>query len=309
MVSRIRFSEFLDKLVLLFAMLVFAWVGVQAIFEVKKLDRISGQARPQLPNSLVNAERREAQKPDISYELWAAPESQSRGEDWVFDVFTPPVIYYDPNSQEFAVTPPQQPTHDPGAALFAMFDLELLEVRPRPYRLQLVGYAGEPGTFVAYFEYAPTGELVLMREGEELSEFGVKLVSFKEETIRILSEESMEVVQDVGVARLLDFSTDQEISLTNRETKMFSDLEARLRDARNGAIYVAKTGNRLEFESGDYVIGDLSATPEQATITKVSKDGSRSFSRTLSLRPTTEIPPRDDSTQSSSNPFAPRPNG
>ena len=153
---RVRVSEFLDKLLLLIAMILFAWVGISAIVEVRKLDTLSSQGRPMLSEMEVNAPWYEAEAPQDRLESWAAPKSQSRGEEWVFDVFTPPVIYYDPISREFAVTPPNLQARDDGLSQWTHFDLELLEVRLRPYRLQLVGYAGEPGSYVAYFELLKT---------------------------------------------------------------------------------------------------------------------------------------------------------
>lgn len=304
---RIKLSEFLDKLVLLCAMLLFAWVGITAIYEVRYLDAISGQGRPLLSEQTVNAPRYEASAPRVAFDEWKPPGSQSRGKEWVFDLFTPPVIYYDPDSQEFAVTPPNMQPEDDGSAQWAVFDLELLEVRLRPYRLQLVGYAGSSGDYVAYFEKTSTGELVLLREGQEEPELGVRLVSFQEQRVQLESEESMPVLQNVGVARLFDLSSDQEVSLTNLETKMFSDLEARVKAVPDGAVYLVKPGSRIELESGEYLIADLSASPQEAIITKVSKDGSRRLTKTLTPISDSALSPKGSRPPASGSPFAIRP--
>ena len=37
---------------------------------------------------------------------WAKPAAQSEGGGWVYEVFTPPVIYYNAAARSFAVTPP-----------------------------------------------------------------------------------------------------------------------------------------------------------------------------------------------------------
>lgn len=305
---RFKLSEFLDKLVLLLSMLLFAWVGIRAIIGVKNLDTLSGSGRPLLSELKVNAPSYEAHGPTAVAESWAPPRSQKRGEDWLFDVFTPPVIYYDPSSREFAVTPPNLQPADTGLEKWSVFDIELLEVRLRPYRLQLVGYAGEPGSYVATFETAGTGQIVLLREGQEHSETGVRLLSFQEQQFEIEKEEDTPVLQNVGVARLQDFSSGQEVSLTNLETKMFSDLEARVRLLRDGAVRLVKMGSRLETESGDYIIEDLSAQPEEAMITKVSKDGTRRISKTLAPKPEPTLKPRSGRQESDpESPFAIRP--
>lgn len=305
---RFRISEFLDKIVLLAAMLLFTWVGVRAIFEVRNLDKIAGQGRPLLSEMKVNAPLFEAEAIEDAEMQWLRAESQSRGEEWVFDVFTPPVIYYDPASREFAVTPPSRKVVDPSEAQWASFDIELIEVKPRPYKLQLVGYAGQDGSYVAYFENTNTGAIVLLREGQEEPELGVRLTSFQEQQVEIPNNEDTPVIQSVGVARLADYASGQEVSLTNLETKMFSDLEAKIRILPTGSIRSVTVGKRLALGTGDYLIEDLSAQPEAAIITKISKDGARRFSRTLSPTPSAEAQPRGDSQeQSPLSPFAIRP--
>lgn len=306
---KVKLSEFLDKLVLLFAMLLFTYVGVTAIQETQFLDSLAGNDRPLLSQMTLNAPQYEAQPPEIDWQIWHPPTSQSRGKEWVFDVFTPPVIYYDPNAQEFAVTPPSQGNASEDELLWARFELELLEVRLRPYRLQLVGYAGEPGNYVAYLEQAATGEIVLMREGQEIADLGIRLLSFTEQQVEIQQEDSMTVLQSVGVARLEDKTNGQEISLTNLETKMFSDLEARVRVMPEGSVHLLKSGSRLELDNSVYIVGDLSAQPEEAIITKVSKDGSRRLSKTLTPVSKPELRPRgSQEADRPVSPFAIRPN-
>lgn len=307
---RLKLSEFLDKLFLLFSMLLFAWVGVRAIFEVRNLDSMAGQGRPLISELKVDAPRYEAMGPSAVSQTWVVPQSQSRGEDWVFDVFTPPVIYYDPSSREFAVTPPSLQPIDNSAAEWAKYEIELLGVRPRLYRLQLVGYAGEPGSYVATFEQTATGAILLVKEGETNPEAQVKLLSFQEEKIRTQREEDeTPVLQDVGVARLHDLTTGQEVSLTNLETKLFSDLEARIRVKADRSIRLVRTGSRLAFPDGDYLIEDLSVDPEAAMIAKLSKDGTRRISKTLSPVSEAEPAPRSsrDATSPQDNPFSIRP--
>ena len=62
---------------------------------------------------------------------WARPAAQSHGRGWLHEVFTPPVIYYNPLARSFAVTPPLNPTEGD-----TPFGLELLQVMLEPYRLQ-----------------------------------------------------------------------------------------------------------------------------------------------------------------------------
>lgn len=305
---RLRLSEFLDKILLLLAMLLFAWVGVNAVIEVRKLDSIAGQGRPLLSELKVNAPLYDAEAPSSPDVTWKSPVQQSRGENWVFDVFTPPVIYYDPQTRELAVTPASAARPDPGANDWAVFNIELLEVRQRPYKLQLVGYAGSEGSYIAYFEASQSGALVYLTEGQEESNLGVRLISFEERRTETRNEDDTPVVQRVGVARLADFEIGKEVTLTNTEQMYFPDLEARVRLQPGGIERFVNIGSSIETQSGDYVIQDLSADPQEAIITKISKDGDRRISRTFTPTATNDPQTRGSSQEKSPpSPFAIRP--
>lgn len=305
---RFKLSEILDKLVLLLAMGLFTWVGVRAIIEVRKLDGIAGQGRALLSELKVNAPLFSAEVPAVSEANWKPAASQSRGDDWVFDVFTPPVIYYDPNSREFAVTPPSLQVVDAVDMKWTAFNIELLEVRQRPYKLQLVGYAGSAGSYLVYFENTATGAIVLLREGQEDAALGVRLTSFQEQKVETSKDGETTVVQNVGVARVADYASGQEVSLTNLETKMFSDLEAKVRVLPEGILRNVQVGSRLDLENGDYLIEDLSAQPQEAIITKISKDGARQFNRTLTPVKQAELQPSGKNpVESPKSPFSIRP--
>ena len=277
---RFSLAEFLDKLILLGAMLIFLLVGVSSIKSVQDLEGISRQDTLMPPEGKVDVQTFVADVDPATLEAWQRPLSQSRGEDWVFDVFTPPVLYYNPASREFTVTPPELVSSnelDP----WKSFEIELIEVRQRPYRLQLVGYAGEEGNYVASFEYAPTGDVLLARAGNRLSEAGVKVVSFEVKQMEVEQEGSMPVFEKVGVARLHDYEIGEDVFLTNLETKMFSDLEAKVRSVDNGDVFVVREGSQVEQEHGFYIIGDLSDNPQEAMVTKVSTDGGKRMSKLL----------------------------
>ncbi|HCR28889.1 MAG TPA: hypothetical protein DIV79_02585 [Opitutae bacterium] len=277
---RFSFSEYLDKLVLLVAMVVFLLMGIYSIRSVKTLDTLSTQSSPMLSESKVDVEVTNAKAPLPETVAWSRPENQSRGEDWVFDAFTPPVLYYNPQSREFAVTRPDlssAPERDPWKA----FEIELVEVRQRPYRLQLVGYAEQNGNYVASFQFLKTKELILAKKGKLLVEAGVKVLSFEVKQMEVKQEGSMPVFEKVGVARLMDYENNQEVYLTNLETKLFSDLEATIRSKESGSTFVVQEGSQVELDDNAYVIGALSNNPQEAMVTKISMDGGKRLSKLL----------------------------
>ncbi len=303
---RFSLSEFLDKFALLVAMLVFLFMGVISIRSVKTLDTLSRQDSPMLSESKVDVETYVVERPQSVSALWEKPQSQSRGEDWIFDVFTPPVLYYNPASREFTVTSPEisiADAKDPWKA----FEIELVEVRQRPYRLQLKGYAGDDGNYVAHFELLDTNETLLAKAGKLLHEAGVKVLSFEVKQMEVKQEGSMPVFENVGVARLLDYESNEEVFLTNLETKIFSDLEAKVRSTEDGQVYVVREGSQVELDNGSYVIGALSHNPQEAMVTKISVDGGRRMSKLLKPLSGDEFINQGEGEPSSFSPFAIRP--
>ncbi|MCH6257040.1 hypothetical protein MLD52_10810 [Puniceicoccaceae bacterium K14] len=278
---KFKLFDFLDKLLLLLAMGIFLFVGFFGIRQARNLTAMSSQSRQMLSDSKVDCEYYEAKLERPELLEWKRPRGQSKGEDWVFDVFTPPVIYYNPVTAEFTVTPPSFEAKTIVEAPKLRFDLELLEVRQRPYRLQLLGYAGDEGDYVAYFEYEPTGDMLLARADELIVEAGVKVLSIGVQRMQVDQEGLTPVYQNVGVARVLDYDSGEEIFLTNMETKIFSDLEAKVRSTVNGETFVVREGGQIEHNNGYYIVGDLSSDPEEAMITRISEEGDRRQSKLL----------------------------
>ena len=92
----------------------------------------------------------------ISTDTWTPPPPQSRGRDWVYDTFTPPEIFYNARSKHFTVKPPAAVAEE--AAVEEAFGVELVSVRPEPFRLQLIGYVGGEGTWRGTFENLVVGK-------------------------------------------------------------------------------------------------------------------------------------------------------
>ena len=283
-----RFAGLLDKFLLLVALAIFLAVG-QSILREPSENIWPRQGVVSGRSSDLQAEEAEALERSAlavaAPPAWKQPTSQSRGKEWVFDLFTPPVIYYDAQAQAFVVTPPTASDakrvveSDDGGPL-----LELVELRRSPYRLQLVGYAGEEGGYLAYLEYGPTGEIILAREGQDVPQAGVRVLAIEVRQELLESEASMPVVEEVGVARLDDYANNREVSLTNRETKVFSEMEAVLRDGRTGERYRGRVGERIAFGAGEaFVIESISPELGQASVTLFDSPEALASPRILKL--------------------------
>jgi hypothetical protein len=82
--------------------------------------------------------------PPVKTETWTAPVAQSRGRDWIYDTFTPRRYFYNARSKQFTVKPPSSLVDEDTQESFG---LDLVAVRPEPFRLQLIGYVGGEGNW------------------------------------------------------------------------------------------------------------------------------------------------------------------
>src|SRR5215207_6246279 len=114
--------------------------------------------------------------PPVKTETWSAPVAQSRGREWIYDAFTPPEIFYNSRSKQFTVKPPSSLLDEEAQEAFG---LELVAVRPEPFRLQLIGYAGGEGNWQGMFENVLTGEVFLGVSGRRVPKLNVTIKNFE----------------------------------------------------------------------------------------------------------------------------------
>jgi hypothetical protein len=147
---------------------------------------------------------------------WMRPVAQSEGAGWVYEVFTPPEIYFNAAARSFAVTPPRYAAE----VTETVFGLELLDVRLAPYRLQLAGYFGAPGDYLAAFVSDEVPQTLLARAGRRFEELGLTLKQFDVGKVRVEAD-GIGPVQDVAARAVLwDEQAQAEVILDSRQTKL-----------------------------------------------------------------------------------------
>lgn len=154
--------------------------------------------------------------PGATVAVWPKAPSQSQGSGWLYEVFTPPVIYYNSLARSFAVSPPSTLT-EPGVVVFG---LELLAVKLEPYRLQLMGYFGAPGDYLAAFVSPQSPETLLARAGHRFDRLGLTLKSFDVRKVTVESREPGPVYDVAALAVLQDEQSGNEIVLDSRSRKL-----------------------------------------------------------------------------------------
>ncbi len=269
-----------DRILLAIMLAGFLWMGFRAYQRFSLIDTISaGDSTPGVPPKPYHPNP--ATPLRIETQTWEAAPPQSGGKEWVYDVFTPPVIYYNPVTLQFTVSPPE--FKRPVELTEDSFALELLEVRPQPFRLQLVGYVGCEGDHLVTFECVSTGESLVGRPGKRFDTVGVTLRTFelRKESIP-MGGGAAPVFDTVAVAVVYDEETGEDWVLTDKTKAMLPGPEAVFRISGSPIIeYLLKEGAEIVNGRQTYTIDALILSPSQATITLSDPDLPEPVTRTV----------------------------
>jgi len=234
-----------DKLLLALAAAVLALSGVWMWQQQADVRRVRAQAVvAQLAGASYEVANLHA--PDLTAATWPKAPSQSHGRGWLYEVFTPPVIYYNTLAKSFTVTAPGMPGESG-----ADFGLELVGVKREPYRLQLVGYVGSPGDYRAAFVSSAQPETLLVREGRRFADLGLTLKSFDVKKVLVEHGDAWPVYDIAALAVLLDDRTGADVVLDSRARK-FTDTPLAVLQSAGG------DGKPREFHEGDTFSDDTS---------------------------------------------------
>jgi len=226
--------------------------------------------------------------PHVSTSTWSPPPSQSSGPEWVYDLFTPPEIYYDTNTKKFSVTPPVAIVVD-NTIKAPPFGAELIQIKPDVFRLQLVGYIGGEGDYRGTFENTVTGDTVIGRAGKTFPDLGLTIKSFTVKRNKIESKESMATYETEATAVVVDTKTGDEVTLSNKQRRVKGEPFAVLKvDGLNEPVQ-RRAGETFQAGSATYTVVTVTLEPPSAEVRKESPDLKQPETKTLT--PFTPAPP------------------
>ncbi len=219
--------------------------------------------------------------PAVKTDLWNQPAAQARGRDWVYDAFTPPEIFYNARAKHFTVKPPLGASDETPEEPFG---LELVSVRPEPFRLQLIGYAGGDGDWRGTFQNLASGEVFLATAGRRVPALALRIKSLDVRAVDIVLPKSMTTRQRVATAVIYDERTKREITLTHRERQFTGGLTALV--AAPGEMATREVREREVFKLGpaSYRIEKISLAPPGIDVTKEAPTLAQPDRRTLTQR-------------------------
>ncbi len=218
--------------------------------------------------------------PVVKTETWPAPPAQRRGREWVYDVFTPPEIFYDERTKQFSITPPVlEPPKTEVAP--APFGFELVGVKRALFRLQLVGYVGGEGSYRGLFENALTTETFLATGARSLPALNLTIEEFEVRRQPVSLPESTTIARPVATAIVRDERTGEKITLTSAE-RFYADAPVATVTLGGGAPREVHEGDRIDGEGAVFRVDKIQLAPAAVDVTKVTSD-QLSEQRTLTV--------------------------
>jgi hypothetical protein len=219
--------------------------------------------------------------PGVKSENWSAPAQQSRGREWVYDTFTPPEIFYSGRTRQFTVRPPSSLVDEDVAEAFGV---ELVAVRPEPFRLQLTGYVGGEGDWRGVFQNVLTGEVFLAGAGRRVPSLALSVRSLDVRLQPVSLADSMTTRQRVASAVVRDEKSGRDITLTHRERVFTGTVFAFVAQPGQSAAREVRTGDAFQIGDATYRVGRIETTPASVELTKESPNLTQPDRRVLTPR-------------------------
>jgi hypothetical protein len=235
------------------------WAFLQQIGQTNFVPPTSG--RDYEPSSL-------SIEPPVSQQ-WAPAPSQSAGENWRFEVFTPPKIYYNEETKQFTVIPPvyKEDTGTPKEpeVVKPEFGVKLAKVEQPLFRLQLVGAVDFGPNARGTFENQVTGDIIVATKGRRLDALNLEITDFVALRRRTAVQGGSDVVEDIIYAVVKDTQTGVETRLTAGTRLPDGVLRATL-TTTEGAERVVKAGDTISEGDATFEILEINLEPPSVKV-------------------------------------------
>ena len=224
-------------------------------------------------NISVSAEPAATEQAELAE--WTGPAIERNGAGWGFDLFTPPVIFYDRASGRFSVTPPEVAAALAAKAAGSPFGISLITVERQSFPLQLVGYAGKAGDFMGIFQNEVTGEGIVAREGHRFEDLRLVIRSLEVRREDVIVPDSMPLRETVAVAEVWDDSANRLVRLSSSGWQWTDAPIAQVRLDSTGEERRVRLGDRIEMNGASFDVRSVAALPPRVVVGKHHDDGTR----------------------------------
>ena len=140
---------------------------------------------------------------------WPEPPRQSWDAKAIFEIFSPPKVFYNRQANTFVLEPPLN------ASASAMdFGLELIGFSRRPYRMQYKGFAGQAGNYHILLRNEESGADLRVKVGDILGDEKISVIDFEvDRRLTFRPEDSPLLIESVNL-QLFDARLGEKITLS-----------------------------------------------------------------------------------------------
>lgn len=218
-------------------------------------------------------------------QLWPEAKALPRGDNWVYDVFTPPVIYYDTETRQFTVTPPTVTPPEVETPVVVPFGVNLVKIVQYPFPMQLVGYVGEGADARGTFQNMLTDETFFGTTGKKIPELKLEIVAFEAKMVRTTID-GQPVVYPVASARVRNTETGKETLLSNTERLIEAEPAAVVRVDGEETTRELRAGATFTVGDTTYVLDSIQPEPPTVVMTKSGGELEEPKTETLTVQTT-----------------------
>jgi hypothetical protein len=227
--------------------------------------------------------------PKIEQVRWADARPQPAGPLWIYDLFTPPLIFLDPSTGTLSPEPPRL-TLDPQVAARVEFPFVLVDITRDLYRIQLSGFFGEAPDYRVSLEDREAG-ILIGRPGTVFERSDVELRSFNVER-RTIDQGGTPIVEEVATAVIFDRRTQEEIALSlPGEPRYLPTPKAEFRTRDEVPIdFVLRAGEQRKIGDFTYTLRELTFDPKLAVVVREKSGDLPELRREMAPTPREKLP-------------------
>jgi hypothetical protein len=246
-------------------------------------------------------EVRTFEPPVLEQVRWADARPQPAGPKWLYDLFTPPLVFLDPKTATLSPEPPKLQI-DPSRIQFE-FPFVLVDISRDLYRIQLAGYFGQAPDYRVNLDDRDSGMPLIGRVGARFDRASVELKSFNVER-RTIDQGGTPIVEEIATAVIVDLLTGEEITLSYPGDPHFlptPKAEFRTRD-EVPVNFVLRAGENRQMGDYTFSVRELTLDPKLAVVVREALGEIPEIRRELTPTPKEELPvPRPPMIQGGSN--------
>ena len=209
-------------------------------------------------------------RPTGALAAWKTPSSQSWNPKAIFEVFTPPLIYYHREANTFSLTPPL-PTGDAGKG----FGVELVGIERELYRIQLGGFAQGPdsdarGPIVLLYN-EETGQLLRARRGERFAQEQFSLLDFQARKFFKEQPDGSRILFEDVSCHIFDERLNEEVVLSTSGKRRIRHADAIFRTSGDGSrIFKVREGETFKVNGHKYIVRAVDSENRTVEVEKLS---------------------------------------